>query len=185
MKRFNIVKQDVILWNKYHLPINACFGCFPVTYKKYIRTDKVTTKSGKVIDKKRFKEITEEIIYYVDNFKALKNYGEEEYTAYNIHVYDKQRDKWIDTNTQACAKYKPLGDFLAEMFEKNNIKPTTKCIYWIDYRTGRPQEKKPQCHSDSIFKSNVGYVLSKNVITAHNINRDGWNSYDKIANGGI
>ncbi len=79
-----------------------------------------------------------------------------------------------DKNTQMLAKYKPLGDFLARMFEKNGIKPTTKCKKWVDCKTGSPKDKKAQVHSDSIFKTSVGYALSKTVMTCHNINRDGW-----------
>lgn len=174
MKQFNIVKQDIILFEKYHLPINSCYGKYTSMYRKYVGTKQVITKRKKVVNKPQFETVTEEIIYYIDDFRPYKNYGEEQYLAYNIHVYDVQRDKWINTNTQRLAKYKPLGDFLARMFEKNDIKPTTKCKKWVDYKTGTPKDKKAQVFSDSIFKANVGYALSKTVMTCHNINRDGW-----------
>ena len=178
MKQFNIVKQDVFLFEKYHLPINSGFGKFTSTYKKYIGTKEVITKHRKVVKKPQFITVTEEIIYYIDNFKPYKNYGEEDYIAYKIHIYDVKRDKWIDTNTQAHPKYKPLGLFLERMFEKNDIKPSTKCINWLDYKVGSPKDKKAQVFSDSVFNTNVGYALSGKVMTNHNINRDGWALYD-------
>ena len=179
MKQFNIVKQDVILWG-YHIPINACFGSYNVTFKKYIGTKQAITKKGEVIDKPQFKPMSEDIIYYVDNFKPIKFADD---SAIRIHVYDKMRDKWIDTHTRAHKKYDQLHKFLLQMFVKNGFKPDRQCKYWIDYRTGRPHEKKAQIHSDSVFSTNVGYALSKNVMTAHNVNRDGWACYDKVYGG--
>jgi hypothetical protein len=179
MKQFNIVKQDVILWG-YHIPVNACFGSFTVTYKKYIGTKQVTTKKGKVVEKPQFKPASENIIYYVDNFKPIRFKDD---SSIRIHVYDKSRDKWIDTHTRAYKKYDQLHKFLLQMFVKNGFKPDRQCIYWIDYRTGRPQEKKAQIFSDSVFNTSVGYALSKNVMTVHNVNRDGWASYDKVQGG--
>jgi len=176
MKQFNIVHQDVILWNKYHIPVNACFGKFISTYKKFTGTYQIFTKSGKVVNRPQFKNVTEEIIYYVDNFKPLKF---ADTSAIGIHVYDKIHDRWIDTHTKARKAYETLHVFLLQMFVKNKITPDRQCKYWIDYRTGRPQVKKPQCHADSVFKTNIGYALSKNVMTVHNINNDGWASYDK------
>lgn len=181
MKRFNIVKQDVILFEKFHIPVNACFGNFPTTYKKYVGTKQVLIKhcnngfkDMKLINKKQFRTISENIIYYVDNFKPLKNYGTENYLAYEIHIYDKMRDCWHTVNTRQHPKYYALGEFLERMFEKNDIRPTTQCIKWVDYKVGAPTEKKAQIFSDSVYSANVGYALSKNVMTCHNINRDGW-----------
>ena len=173
MKQFNIVKQDVILFECYHLPVNACFGKFHTTYKKFICMKQVLSKKHGLIEKPQFQTISEDIIYYIDNFKALKNYGAEDYVAYNIHVYDSKHDKWIDTNTRSHKKYYALGEFLERMFEKNNIKPSRKCVPWVDYNIC-PKTKKAQVHSDSIYNTSVGYALSRNVMTCHNVNRDGW-----------
>lgn len=153
MKRFNIVKQDIILFDKFHLPINACFGRFTTTYKK------------------KYKTVSEDIIYYVDNFKPIKF---ADCQAIRINVYDVRKDMWINTHTQAHSKYQQLHIFLLQMFVKNNIQQNRVCKYWLDYKAGEPREKKAQVHSDSVFRVNVGYALSKNVMTCHNINRDGW-----------
>ena len=174
MKQFNIAKAHYVI-NGTHLPINSCYGKFISTYRKYIGTRQIYTKRGKVVDKPQFEIVTEEIVYYIDNFRACKNYGEENYLAYRIHVWDSCSEKWINTNTQKLAKYKPLGEFLEKMFEKNNIKPTTECIPWIDgLHKSAPTEKKAQVYSDNPFRAVGAYVLSKNVMTCHNINRDGW-----------
>ena len=171
MKKFNIVKQDVILWEKYHLPINSCFGCFTCDYKKRVGNKSVTTKHGQVIEKPRYKDMSEDIIYYVDNFKPIIFSDGQ---AIRLHVYNKNRDKWENTHTLAHPKFKQLHIFLLKMFEKNNIDATRMCKYWIDTKTNAPREKKPQIHSDSVFRVSVGYALSKNVMTMHNVNRDGW-----------
>lgn len=184
MKKFNIVKQDVILFEKYHIPINACFGCFPTAYKKYVGTKQIVIKENnngfkgmKMIEKKQYKTVSENIIYYVDNFQPIKF---ADCQGIRIHIYDINRDKWVDTHTQAHPKYKQLHIFLLQMFVKNDIQQNRVCKYWLDYKTGVPKEKKAQVHSDSIYRASVGYALSKNVMTCHNINRDGWNGYDKV-----
>ena len=175
MKQFNIAKNHYII-NGIHLPINSCYGEYVSTYKKYIGTKQVITKRGKIIDKPQFETVTEGIVYYIDNFHVLKNYGAEDYLAYNIHVWDARSERWINTNTQALAKYKPLGDFLSRMFEKNEIKSTTKCIPWVydGVRQSSPKMKLGQVYSDNPFRATGAYALSKNVMTCHNVNGDGW-----------
>lgn len=178
MKTFNIVKQDTIILGR-HLPINACYGCYVVSYKKYCGHTFEPDADKRFRKKPIYKTTTEKIYYYITDFSPLKNYYERNHLYYNVYVYNPKTDSWHKTDTRKDLRLEKLGDFLAKMFEKNNIKSTTKVIPWIDYKVGNPKEKKAQVYSDSPYEPNVGYVLSKNVMTCHNINRDGWNSYDK------
>lgn len=176
MKKFNIARYHYLV-NGLHLPINCVYGTFPTTTKYYTGKKTIFTKKGKIFIRKLYNEVHEDITYYCDNFKPYKvlESGKER-LAYKIHVWDNTREKWIATNTEYLKKYHALGVFLADMFEKNDIKSTTKCVYWIDgLKDVTPKDKKAQVHSDSVYKVPIGYALSKNVMTCHNINRDGWN----------
>lgn len=179
MKTFNIVKQDVVLWGKYHLPINSVYGCITCEYKKRVGVKTVYTKRGRMVEKPIFSLVQEEIIYYVDNFKPIIFANGR---SIRLHVYDKTRDKWVNTHSLAHPKFKQLHDFLIRMFEKTGITDTRTCKYLIDSRCGMPREKKAQCTSDNVFRASVGYALSKNVMTTHNVARDGWALYETYGN---
>lgn len=173
MKTFNIAKHHYLI-NGLHLPVNSVYGKITVKYRRKDGIRQVFTKNGKVYTSSTYKTVTEEVTYYCDNFKpTVKN----KILSYNIHVWDSKNERWIKTST-SYYKYHDLGEFLVKMFEKNDIRHTTKCIPWIDgLHQSAPQEKKAQVYSDQPFRVSVGYALSRNVMTCHNINHDGW-AYD-------
>lgn len=156
MKDFNIAKNILHIYNT-HVPRNAVYGKYHASWG----TRAVTyEKQGQTYTTYRHDKYNADIIYYVDDFATFAFKG---HLHYFVHVWDTQREIWHEVKTSESPKYYGLANFLCEKFEEFDIKPNTKCEYYVNSSV-LPTERKHQQFNNAYHANPRSYALSSNVI---------------------